>query len=206
MSPFDFTDLNAKTEPEPVPCWFVTTTVTWSIVAWSENLLDEVDILGYQTDDMAGLEIPDEPHPPLFVWEGTYKAVACGTYDGSEGGLEYELQFFGTFRSLTSEEAVALAAGIFEPGINDEIFNHHHGFYKHIAGAVKQALDAHGPITSKNYYSAAKRIIGSIRDWNTKQRSSKLLKIKKQTMHGKCWTCEADWGTTEGCVECEKKP
>jgi hypothetical protein len=97
--------------PVPVPCWFVCTTTTWSLVAWSENIAEEVDIVGYQTDDMAGLEIPDTPHPPLFVWEGTSKAVACGSYDGPEGGLEYELQFTGSFRPLTPKEAVDLAAG-----------------------------------------------------------------------------------------------
>jgi len=203
---FDFTSLSEKKDYDEIPCWFVTTTVTWNLVAWSENILQEVDDLGYQTEDMAGLEIPDEPHPPLFVWEGASKAVPCGSFDGPEGGPEYELQFTGTFRPLTSEEAVALAAGIFEPGINDKVFNEPHGFHKHIVGSLKHALHDHGPITTENINSAAKRILGAVRDWNKKRRVEKVLKVKAQTMHGRCHTCEEVWGTTQGCPECGGKP
>jgi hypothetical protein len=206
MSGIDFGILDDKIEYQPTPCWFVTTTMTWNLVAWSENIQEEVDMLGYQTEDMAGLEVPEKPHPPLMVWEGTSKAVPCGTYDGPDGGLEYELQFEGTFRALTPEEAVALAAGDFKPGI-EEVYNRG-SFGKHLMGQLKSVIDAHGPVTHENRSSALKRLLGSIRDWNRKWLVKQTAKVKARTMHGLCGECEMPWGSNEDCNTCQgaRKP
>ncbi len=42
---------------------------------------------------------------------------------------------------------------------------------KAIAGALKSAISAHGPIDLGNIPSAAKRVIGSIKEWNRQQRA-----------------------------------
>ncbi len=83
------------------------------------------------------------------------------------------------------------------------MFNQHNSFHKHLVGAIKQALHDHGTITITNMNSTAKRVMGAIRDWNKRERAIKLLKAKARTMHGKCWTCEKEWGSTEGCPGCE---
>lgn len=171
MSSIDFSTLtNAKAEYQPIPCWFVATTFTWGLVAWSDSIKEEVDIVGYNTVDLEGLEYEDLPDAPLLVWEGTCKAVAIGSYDGPDGGPEYEFQFTGTWRELTAEEAVALAAGSFEPGVGTEVYNQG-SFGRHIMGQLKAIIEAHGPVTHENQGSAHKRMLGSIRDWNNRHRA-----------------------------------
>lgn len=39
------------------------------------------------------------------------------------------------------------------------------GFEKAIVGALKSAIDAHGPITKENVSSAAKRIVSVAKQW-----------------------------------------
>jgi len=45
-------------------------------------------------------------------------------------------------------------------------------FEREIAGSLKDAIQAHGPITAQNVCSAAKRVIGSIKNFNRKTRNA----------------------------------
>lgn len=42
---------------------------------------------------------------------------------------------------------------------------------KAIVGSLKSCIDAHGPITRLNVSSAAKRVIGTIKQWNKNERN-----------------------------------
>lgn len=52
---------------------------------------------------------------------------------------------------------------------------------KAVVGGLKQAIKAHGPITSALMGSAAKRIIGSIEKIKQKQKDSSEIEILKKS-------------------------
>lgn len=170
----DFGELFRETEApsRPIPCWVVVVATTHHLVAWSKEIDEDVVAIGHDCYDVMS-ETPPEGSRGIMLWEGTCRAVPCGTLDGYPGGQEYDLAFKGEWRPLTAEEGVALAGGYFEPGIDEEILNQPNTFHKHIAGVLKSAINAHGPITRENLPSAAKRVVGAIRDWNKKQRAKR---------------------------------
>jgi hypothetical protein len=167
----DLTDMDPRVDYQTTPCWAVGCTRTGKLISWSESMGNEVDYSGYDTMDL--LEVPFPENPTLImVFEGSFRAIPIGSYDGPEGGPEYDLEYTGSWRPLTEDEAAALVQGNFEPGI--DMLDQPNSFARHIHGQFRAIIDAHGPITRANISSAAKRLVGAVRDWSNKQRAKRL--------------------------------
>jgi len=165
-NPFDGIE-DTRVQTQPIPCWAIACTRTGQLVDWSDSLRAEVEAVGFDACEVL-CEVVDWTAYSwgLLLFEGTIDGVVVGTSD-LDDGPEYEAQCTGTWRELTAEEAVALAAGSFRPGIGSEVYNQG-SFGKHMMGQLKAMIDAHGPITRQNQSSAHKRLLGAIRDWNNR--------------------------------------